>query len=137
MVWQIIHDADFEGGKRPLSQRVPFVESQMLISDKLSEDEIASSFPPIQSKSIEYAASLQSPRCVKTHLPLNMLPKGLLDTCKVVYVARDPRDVCVSFYYHEQIRPELGFEGSFGEFVRFFKKGGVVYGDYWYHLEVI
>ncbi|KOB66852.1 Retinol dehydratase [Operophtera brumata] len=37
-------------------------------------------------------ADLPSPRFAKTHLPMSLLPPKLLDTAKVVYVARDPRD---------------------------------------------
>ena len=34
------------------------------------------------------AESMPSPRVIKTHLPLDMLPPDLLDVCKVVFVAR-------------------------------------------------
>lgn len=46
---------------------------------------------------------VQSPRFFKTHLPISLLPPNLLDTCKVVYIARDPRDVAVSFSYHTKL----------------------------------
>lgn len=37
------------------------------------------------------------PRVFKTHLPLSMLPPKLLDTCRVVVVARNPNDSVVSW----------------------------------------
>ncbi len=37
-------------------------------------------------------------RVIKTHLPLEMLPPGLVDKCKVVWVNRNPKDSLVSWY---------------------------------------
>ena len=46
-----------------------------------------------------------------------MLPKNLLDTCKVVYVARNPKDCCVSYFHHKKLLSDTyGFEGSFTDF---------------------
>lgn len=44
-----------------------------------------------------------SPKFVKSHLPMSMNNPRLLDTCKVIYVARNPKDVCVSHYYHNRL----------------------------------
>ena len=43
------------------------------------------------------------PRFVKSHLPFSLNNPRLLDVCKVVYVARNPKDVCVSFYHHVRL----------------------------------
>ena len=44
-------------------------------------------------------------------------------------------DACVSFHKFCQIRtPE--FTGDFAEFKPLFKKGTMIYGNYWYHLKV-
>ena len=51
-------------------------------------------------------------RFVKSHLPLSMNNPRLLDTCKVVYVARNPKDVCVSFYNHNRLMATHGFTGN-------------------------
>lgn len=43
----------------------------------------------------------RSPRLVKAHLPLALLPAQLLQRkTKVVYVFRNPIDAWVSYYYH-------------------------------------
>lgn len=64
--------------------------------------------------------SMPSPRLIKSHLPFELLPPDLLDTCKVVFVARfsavslqvglinqfifrNVKDAAVSFFYHERL----------------------------------
>ena len=63
---------------------------------------------------------MESPRIIKTHLPFYLLPPNLLDTCKVVYVARNPKDVIVSYYHHHQIINFQRFEGTLEQFTEFF-----------------
>ena len=60
-------------------------------------------------------------RVIKTHLPLDMLPPNLLDICKVVFVARNPMDCCVSFYHHERQVPQMGFAGTFEQYANLFR----------------
>lgn len=42
-----------------------------------------------------YIDALPSPRFIKSHLPLSCLPPNLLDVCKVIYVARNPRGTVI------------------------------------------
>lgn len=37
---------------------------------------------------VAWTENLKSPRIIKTHLPLSMLPPSLLETSKVLYVGR-------------------------------------------------
>ena len=37
---------------------------------------------------LNYANLKSSPRIIKTHLPIGMLPPNILEECKVVYVSR-------------------------------------------------
>ena len=77
---------------------------------------------------------------IKTHLPISMLPPSLLDVSKVVVVARNVKDVCVSFFHMEQLASGLGLpkDASFDEYIDFFMSGRpAVFGDYWTHLKVI
>ncbi|KAF4524245.1 hypothetical protein B566_EDAN008791 [Ephemera danica] len=55
----------------------------------------------------EILNAIPGPRFIKSHFPLSLLPANLLDTCKVIYVARNPKDVAVSFYH--QNRPWTPF----------------------------
>ena len=88
---------------------------------------------------IKYVEETKSPRIIKTHLPLSMLPPNLLDVSKVVFVARNVKDVCVSFFHMEQMNGAgLSKDTSFDDYVKFFMSGRpVVYGNYWNHLKVI
>ncbi len=86
--------------------------------------------------SFSYAQQMPSPRCIKSHLPLQMLPPSLVDTCKVVAVARNPKDCCVSFYHHERLISGQGYTGDFPSYAKLFKGGKLVSGEYWYFMEV-
>ena len=67
------------------------------------------------------AAPATAPRFIKTHLPLSVLPPKLLDTAKVVYVARDPRDVAVSCYHHARLF-KRSFCSNFKDFWNMFRR---------------
>ena len=47
---------------------------------------------------------------------------GALELCRIVYVARNPKDVCVSFF-KMMSEPESGFVGDFPIFAELFKSG--------------
>jgi prepilin-type processing-associated H-X9-DG protein len=55
--------------------------------------------------------ALPAPRVFKSHLSYRKVPKG---PCKYIYVARDGKDVAVS-YYHFQ-KTHMGYKGTFDEF---------------------
>ena len=87
--------------------------------------------------SVEFTAKLPSPRVIKSHLPFEFLPPKLLDTCKVIYVGRNPKDTCVSYYHHHlSIKEEYKLEGSFSDFANIYLQGILEYGSYWTMLKV-
>ena len=47
------------------------------------------------------AENIPSPRTLRSHLPYNLMPGGPPNTttAKYIYIARNPKDVCVSFWY--------------------------------------
>ena len=72
-----------------LDDRVPFIE-----------------FPCPGIKTID---ELKSPRILKSHLPLQLLPPSALQTpsVKIIYVTRNPRDVAVSLYHFMDMLTEV------------------------------
>ncbi|XP_037089359.1 sulfotransferase family cytosolic 1B member 1-like [Pollicipes pollicipes] len=66
------------------------------------------------------------PRLVNTHLPLSLCPPGLLDTCKVIYVARNPKDACVSYYKMLMSDSTLSPETTIEDFVTLYNEGKMV-----------
>ena len=116
--------------KVPLGDRSIFIEDSATIPDMNDVNSI---------DSVDQAKDAVSPRVIKTHLPLEMLPPNLLDTCKVIFVCRSPKDCCVSFYNH-YLNVHVGeykFKGNFSDFAELFMKGLVQFGDYWTMLKVM
>ncbi|CAL4147041.1 unnamed protein product [Meganyctiphanes norvegica] len=81
------------------------------------------------------AAATQGQRIIVSHLPFSHHNPTLLDTCKVIYVVRNPRDNCVSYYNHVQMLSHYDFQGSLDDFANLYMEGSVTYGGYWNHLE--
>ncbi|TRY67470.1 hypothetical protein TCAL_13577 [Tigriopus californicus] len=134
MIWQITHHCDFEGGKVNLGARSPFLELPMLIPDHKLMPMVPKEKLLQAKRILELARSMPSPRVIKSHLPICFQPPNLLNRCKVVYLARTPKDCCVSYYHHEQLVPIHGYEGDFKSYASWFKRGQLLYGDYWFHL---
>ena len=137
MVWMLVNDVDKEKGSIPASLRCPYMEINSMMGPDL--DKIP--FPPdmieVMNDPIGYAGKMSSPRVLKTHLPVDCLPSGkkgvfkrqglkveagALERCRIVYVARNTKDVCVSFF-KMMSEPESGFVGDFTKFAELFKSG--------------
>jgi hypothetical protein len=91
-------------------------------------------FPHLEEVGAEAARSMPQPRLLKTHLPLPMAPFS--GDARYVYVARNPFDCAVSFYYHTEgfVRHYDFAAGTFDDFFECFLAGEVDFGDYFEHL---
>jgi hypothetical protein len=69
---------------------------------------------------------------IKTHLPFNLMPYNKF--AKYLCVIRNPKDTCVSFFYHIKADSRFEFSGHFHEFFDYWIKGEVAYGDYFEHI---
>jgi len=69
--------------------------------------------------SVDLVQRMPSPRYIRSHLPLDLLPKQLLTVKpKIFYVARSPKDQCVSFYHHRVLMS--GYKGTMEDSVEEF-----------------
>lgn len=71
-------------------------------------------------------STLPSPRLLHTHLTYDVIPKGKTDNteCKYIYVARNPKDVAVSFYkFMTDFGSVAGYNGPWEFFTRLFVEG--------------
>lgn len=80
------------------------------------------------ANSPQFVANLPSPRFIKSHLPLELLPKQLNKIKpKILYVARNPKDVCVSLYHHSRVVHHLRLD--FENWCELFLSGYAPCGD--------
>ena len=108
MVWCIKNNVDVERARASkLENRVPFLEHSA----------IAASVP--DKESFSDVRKMQRPRIIKTHFSFDMLPKEVVRKgARVVYVTRNPRDVCVSLFNHFRIF--RGYTGTFEDIAQLF-----------------
>jgi hypothetical protein len=91
IVWLINTDVDVSKSQCHQFYRVPFLELGTIIPEEHrlpkpdfeKEEQTYENILKFMANSFEYVLSLKRPRIIKTHLPLELLPKSLLDTSKV------------------------------------------------------
>jgi len=148
VVWTMLHNPDLDNPKarKDLAERSPFMEFDTLRSVLTGDHgerpdlvgalaSLAPSADPAQGVHLQLAQHCPDRRVIKTHLPLSLLPQDLLDTCKVIYVTRNPRDLVASFMHHNRLQLAHDFRGTDAEFVHHFCHANVTYGDYAGHIE--
>nr|XP_031843272.1 sulfotransferase 4A1-like [Nomia melanderi] len=136
MIWCIANNLDFEAARVLLPERFPFLEHSILFDYTT----IIPRHPEIKlhelvSDSVNYVKTRSSPRFIKTHLPFRLLPRQLRTGEKkprIVYVARNPKDTCVSYYHHCRLLE--GYRGDFNSFCRLFLGMKVCFAPFWDHI---
>ncbi|XP_072041099.1 sulfotransferase 1C4-like [Amphiura filiformis] len=104
IVSAIVNEGDLERiNKSHTAFRVPFLEATFLSSTK----EIH--VPPTH----EIVDKMKSPRTIKSHLPGHLLPPDIMKKkARIVYVARNPKDLAVSFFYFRKLNPSIPQDGK-------------------------
>uniref|UniRef100_A0A0B7B115 Sulfotransferase domain-containing protein n=1 Tax=Arion vulgaris TaxID=1028688 RepID=A0A0B7B115_9EUPU len=120
IVYLIVNDADFK------------TASEIKIEDRFPYFEYI--FPG--KKSID---KMVSPRLIKTHLPLSLLPNQIAQKKpKIIYIARNPKDTVVSyFHFVTKFLSGIGqsFNGTFEKYCELFVDDLVHYGPWWKHVK--
>ncbi|XP_042910402.1 sulfotransferase ssu-1 isoform X2 [Parasteatoda tepidariorum] len=96
-----------------------------------SPEDMHDSSPFLDKKGAKSAETMKRPGAIKTHLPFHLAPWS--PDNKYIYVARNPKDCCVSYYHHTSRIPS-NFSGTFDEYFEKFLAGLVEFGDYFDHL---
>lgn len=77
---------------------------------------------------------MSSPRVIKSHLPFYLLNPDILDKSKVVYVARNPKDVIVSYYHYHRLLEFHKFSGDLETFAEYFIRDELYCSPFFPHL---
>ncbi|GLH10762.1 Uncharacterized protein GBIM_15663 [Gryllus bimaculatus] len=128
MVWLLMNDLDYERARSSnLMERSPYLEFSRLVPDIIKLKYLNN------MDTVEFAANLTPPRCIKSHLPKELLPDQLwTKRPKIIYVAREPKDAAVSFFYHEQLF--VSFSGEKEFYFKCYYEDLVAYTPLWEHV---
>ncbi|XP_060138233.1 sulfotransferase 1B1-like isoform X2 [Zootoca vivipara] len=84
----------------------------------------------------EQLTQMPSPRLVKTHLPIDLLPKSFWENgCKMIYVARNAKDVAVSYYHFDLMNKLHPEPGPWDNYLEKFMAGRVAFGSWYDHVK--
>ncbi|XP_036149357.1 sulfotransferase 4A1-like [Monomorium pharaonis] len=130
LIWLVANDMNFnEAHQRYLMRRFPFIEMEVMFDDH----RLLKLIRNVPKNSVKFVQDQPSPRFIKSHLPLELLPTVVNSTCKIIYVARNPKDVAVSYYiFHKHI---LDFQGTFEQFCNNFLNDHILRTPYWEHVK--
>ncbi|KAL8709738.1 MAG: hypothetical protein Q9220_005524 [cf. Caloplaca sp. 1 TL-2023] len=79
----------------------------------------------------------KSPRIFKSHMPYDMALGGVpsANPCRYIYIARNPKDVCASYYKFESNKSWSGYyAGKWEHWLHMFIQGKVQRGDWFDHV---
>nr|CAD7600743.1 unnamed protein product [Timema genevievae] len=145
ILWLLSNNLDYESAYRvPQMQRFPFLEFSTFIHEQAKVEFMSQNAMDPKKQAIlgmvalpgyEVLGYVPSPRFIKTHLPFSLLPPNLLESgAKVVYIARNPKDVAVSCYHFKRLVQAFGYTGDFASYWDYFEKNQLPWAPYWAHI---
>ncbi|XP_062840118.1 sulfotransferase 1C2 isoform X2 [Anolis carolinensis] len=85
---------------------------------------------------IDQAEAMPSPRILKTHLPVQLLPRSFWEqNCKFLYVARNAKDCMVSYFHFQRMSKLVPDPGTWDEYFEAFMAGKVGWGPWYDHVK--
>lgn len=124
MVWMLCNDLDYKTATSvTLNERHHFIEFEALSG--FSAEHVVRTVSP--------AKHAPSPRMLKSHLPIHLLPRQLWSVKpKIVYVARNPKDTAISYYHH--LKNLQGCNATFEESMNAFRSDQLLYSPFHSHV---
>ncbi|XP_018876161.2 sulfotransferase 1C3 [Gorilla gorilla gorilla] len=93
-------------------------------------------FPHKEKPDLEFVLEMSSPRLIKTHLPSHLIPPSIWkENCKIVYMARNPKDCLVSYYHFHRMASFMPDPQNLEEFYEKFMSGKVICGSWFEHVK--
>ncbi|XP_014481471.1 PREDICTED: sulfotransferase 1C4-like isoform X3 [Dinoponera quadriceps] len=133
LVWLVANDINFDDASREhLYERFRFLEITTVLED---EGLLKMSGSDMWQNSVKFADEQPSPRFIKSHMPFDLLPNVVNSDCKIIYVARNPRDVVVSWYHFQKGNKAIKYNGNFEQFCDIFMNSRTIYDPYWEHVK--
>ena len=135
LVWLLHSDCNFEEAKAvPLDRRFPFMEFNVLYDFAMEELPQWATYFNTGADYFKAFDKMPSPRFIKSHLHLCLLPDDLLERGKAVICLRNPKDTVVSFYHHQKLMKPFGYTGDFPTYFDLFMDNLVVYSPYFKYV---
>ncbi|XP_074131180.1 sulfotransferase 1B1-like [Sminthopsis crassicaudata] len=122
IVDMIQNDGDIEKCNRnAITEKVPMLELFV---------------PGLRTTGTEALEKMPSPRLIKTHLPVDLIPKDFWkNNCKIIYMARNAKDVAVSYYHFDLMNKLEPYPNSWAEYLEKYMSGKVSYGSWFTHVK--
>lgn len=123
MLWLLANNFDYERvTSEPVFKRWIFLEYEGLFVEGGTE-----------FRNVDKADNAESPRFIKTHLPVELLPTQLwTKKPKILYVGRNPKDAAVSYLNHYQLYND--YTGTPEQFLEAYYHDRVVFSPFWEHV---
>lgn len=83
---------------------------------------------------VQTGSAMPDPRTIKSHFPFSILNSSVLDTAKVVYIVRNPRDMIISLHHMYRLFEYASYTGTLEQFVEHFVNDEVAFGPFWQHV---
>ncbi|XP_063609974.1 sulfotransferase 1C4-like [Penaeus indicus] len=147
IVWTMRNNPDLDNPDAPwaVMDRVPFIEFDLFFPKHPPEGMEIVATNAFQrycpegdlrgAFNLQLSRAIPEPRTLKTHLPFSLFLPDLLEKSKVIYVARNPKDMLISYLHHHRLLRNQEFIGTLEEFADHFISDDLVYGPYWLHLK--
>jgi len=100
------------------------IKAKLLLENQVEDAWKTEFIEMVSVPGYKFFAEMTTRRFIKTHLPFKLLPQSVMGKARsrVVYVARNPKDVVVSYYHLNKLYRTQGYVNDFETFFNYFVK---------------